>query len=85
MRRVNVKLHLRLNGVEVGEVVQSLKVLIMQHCDWQWLQIEQFCVWWVLVWQYEVLERYGQHCVGANPAIRHCMDEVLYNGVSTPE
>lgn len=34
---------LSLDGVEVSELVQTLKLTVAQSCHWQWLQVQQLC------------------------------------------
>lgn len=34
---------LSLDGVEVSELVQALKLAVTQSCHWQWLQVQQLC------------------------------------------
>ena len=47
---------LSLDGIEMGEAVQLLKIGLLQCLDWEWLKVQEISVWWMPLWQNQMLE-----------------------------
>ena len=51
--------------------VKCLELGVAKCRDWQWLQVEQFGVWWVFLWQKQVPEGNWQQRFTVDPTVRH--------------